>query len=79
MLDRWRKITATRGEINNKLGQIYPNKSGGSLCRPSCPFFLRALGTFGFRFPPASWNLQRAESLSQPLPSRVSYHAFESS
>lgn len=69
----WRKITVSRGEINNKPGQIYPYKSRGSRCRPSCPLLfarLLLLSTYG---------IHEAESLSQPLPSRVSYRGLESS
>lgn len=71
-LDRRRKITVSRGEINNKPGQIYPYKSRGSRCRPSCPLLFTRLLPFSTN------GIYEAESLSQPLPSRVSYRDLES-
>lgn len=57
---------------------LCPNKSDGGLCRPSYPSFLRAQKPLAFLFH-SRLGIYKAESLSQPLPSRVSYHGFESS
>lgn len=49
LLDRRRKTTANRDEINNKLGQIHPYKSGGGRVVLGVPFFFaRPSHTTGF-------------------------------
>lgn len=47
LLDCQGKTTVSRGEINNKLGQIHPYKSGSSRCCPRYPFFFAAPKTPG--------------------------------
>jgi len=70
--DCGRKITVSRGEINNKPGQIYLYKSGDRLtCRSASPPFQASGNLLVPRLASGieeEWNLYR-----QPLSRRVSY------